>query len=207
MPTARTLQFVLGYLVGGLLIVVLIPLGLWQASVAFDHVTGLYLISDAGLRAAVAVALVLVGLPLGVWSIVLQNTVGRGGPVELGGLEVTPKTQHLVVSGPYRYTRNPMLLGACVFYFGVAVYLDSIVAVAIVALFLAVMLAEVRLIEEPRLRRDFGEEYEEYRRRVPMFVPWPQRRRREWMAAEAAQGIDGRRGGAGNGWPQRRGRP
>jgi protein-S-isoprenylcysteine O-methyltransferase Ste14 len=178
MPTRRTLQFISGYMIGGLLVVVLIPLGLWGASTAFDHLTGMQLIPNAGLRVAVAVALVLIGLPLGVWSIVVQNTVGQGGPVEIAGIAVTPKTQNLVVSGPYKYTRNPMLFGACVFYYGIAAYLNSVVAVAIVTLFMALMLVEVRLIEEPRLLRDFGDEYEEYRRRVSMFVPWRQRRRR-----------------------------
>lgn len=178
MPTRRTLQFISGYMVGGLLVVVLIPLGLWQASAALDHLTGIQLIPSAALRVAMAVALVLLGLPLGLWSIVVQNTVGEGGPVEIAGIAVTPKTQNLIVTGPYKYTRNPMLLGACVLYYGIAVYLNSLIAVAIVTLFMAVMLAEVKLIEEPRLRRDFGDEYEEYRRRVHMFVPWRQRRRR-----------------------------
>jgi protein-S-isoprenylcysteine O-methyltransferase Ste14 len=178
MPARRTLQFILGYMVGGLLVVVLIPSGLWGASAAFDHLTGMQLIPSAGLRVAVAVALVLIGLPLGVWSVVVQNTVGQGGPAEIAGIEVTPKTQHLVVSGPYKYTRNPMLLGASVFYYGIAVYLNSVVAVAMVTLFMALMLVEVRLIEEPRLLRDFCSEYEEYRQRVSMFVPWRQRRRR-----------------------------
>jgi protein-S-isoprenylcysteine O-methyltransferase Ste14 len=165
-------------MVGGLLIVGLIPWGLWQASAAFDHLTGIQLIPSAALRVTVAVALVLLGLPFGLWSIVAQNTIGKGGPVEIAGLAVTPKTQNLVVTGPYKYTRNPMLLGACVFYYGIAVYLNSPIAVAIVTLFMAVMLAEVKLIEEPRLLRDFGNEYEEYRQRVHMFVPWRQRRRR-----------------------------
>lgn len=45
-------------------------------------------------------------------------------------------------------------------------------------LFMAFMLAEVLLVEEPRLLRDFGSEYEDYRQRVSMFVPWRPRRRR-----------------------------
>jgi protein-S-isoprenylcysteine O-methyltransferase Ste14 len=178
MPTRRTLQFISGYMIGGLLVLVLIPWGLWQASAAFDHLTGVQLIPSAALRVTAAVALVLLGLPLGLWSIVVQNTVGQGGPVEIAGLEVTPKTQNLVVTGPYKYTRNPMLLGAGGLYYGVAVYLNSVTAVAFVTLFMAFMLAEVKLIEEPRLLRDFGSEFEDYRQRVSMFVPWRHRRRR-----------------------------
>ncbi len=179
MPSKRALQFTLGYLVAGTLILGLIPLGLRQASVAFDHLTGIHLIPNAGLRVAVAMALVLLGLPLGLWSVVVQYTIGKGGPVEIAGIEVTPKTQNLVITGPYRYTRNPMLLGACAFYYGVAVYLNSVTAAAIVTSFMAVMLVEVKLIEEPRLLKDFGNDYVEYRRRVSMFLPWGQKRPRQ----------------------------
>ncbi len=93
-------------------------------------------------------------------------------------MEVSPKTQNLVVTGPYRYTRNPMLFGACVYYYAVAVYLNSVIAVALVALFMTFMLIFVKLTEERRLLKDFGNDYEEYRQRVSMFVPWTQKRPR-----------------------------
>lgn len=44
----------------------------------------------------------------------------------------------------------------------------------VVALFMAFMLFFVKLTEEPRLLREFVKEYAEYRRKVPMFVPWTQ---------------------------------
>ena len=36
------------------------------------------------------------------------------------------------------------------------------------------MLIFVKLTEEPRLLKDFGTDYEDYRRRVSMLVPWNQ---------------------------------
>jgi protein-S-isoprenylcysteine O-methyltransferase Ste14 len=93
-------------------------------------------------------------------------------------MEVSPKTQNLVVTGPYKYTRNPMLLGACIYYYGVAVYLNSVITVAIVALFMTFMLIFVKLTEDRRLLKEFGTNYEEYRQRVSMFVPWTQKRHR-----------------------------
>ena len=65
-----------------------------------------------------------------------------------------------------------MLFGACAFYYGVAVYLNSVIATALVTLFTTFMLIFVKLTEEPRLLKDFGGDYEDYRRRVSMFVPW-----------------------------------
>jgi protein-S-isoprenylcysteine O-methyltransferase Ste14 len=52
-----------------------------------------------------------------------------------------------------------------------------VIAVAIVTLFMTFMLIFVKLSEEPRLLKDFGADYEEYRQRVSMFVPWMQKRR------------------------------
>jgi len=182
MSTKRTVQYLVGYVVGGLLVLVLIPFGLRRLSRAFDHRTGIQLIPIPGLRIALAAGLSLFGLLFGLWSIVVQNKVGKGGPLEVAGIEVSPKTQNLVVTGPYKYTRNPMLFGACVFYFGVAIYLNSVIAVAAVVLFMTFMLIFVKLTEEPRLLKDFGQDYEEYRQRVSMFVPWTQKRRRSVSA-------------------------
>jgi protein-S-isoprenylcysteine O-methyltransferase Ste14 len=180
MPSKRSVQQFLGYAIGGILFVVLIPLGLYRLSRAFDHLTGIQLIPHTGLRVTVAVILLLFGLLFALWSLVIQNTIGKGGPLEAAGIEVSPKTQNLVVTGPYKYTRNPMLFGTCVYYYAVAIYLDSLIAIATVALFMTFMLVLVKRTEEPRLLKEFGSEYEEYRQRVSMFVPWLQKRPRSF---------------------------
>ena len=177
MATKRDVQYILGYVGGGLLVLGLIPWGLRRASRAFDHLIGRQLIPIIGLRLTIASGLSLFGLLFGVWSIVVQKTIGKGGPLEVAGLEVSPKTQNLVVTGPYKYTRNPMLFGTCVFYYGMAVYLNSPSAALLVTLFMTFMLIFVKKAEEPRLLKDFGADYEDYRRRVSMFVPWTHKRR------------------------------
>lgn len=116
--------------------------------------------------------LFLIGAIFGIWSIIVQNTIGEGGPLQIGNLEISPKTKNLVVTGPYKYTRNPMLFGACLIYFAFAVYLNSITAIIVVFFFMAFMLIFVKLSEEKRLLKDFGESYEDYRERVSMFIPW-----------------------------------
>ena len=171
----KTLQYILGYIIGGSLVLIIIPYGLSRASQSFDHLIGIQLIPIPSLRLVVAAILLLLGLLFGVWSNVVQNTVGKGGPLEFVNIEVSPKTQNLVVTGPYRYTRNPMLFGTCVLYCGVATYLNSIAALAIVVLFTVLMLVFVKLTEERRLLKDFGSDYEEYRQRVSMFFPWVQK--------------------------------
>ena len=125
MSAKRTAQHILGYIVGGFLFLILIPQGLCRVSQALDHLTGIPSIPIAGLRITVAVILLLFGLLFVFWSIVVQNGIGKGGPLEVAGIEVSPKTQNLVVTGPYKYKRNPILFGACVYYYAVAIYLDS----------------------------------------------------------------------------------
>jgi steroid 5-alpha reductase family enzyme len=176
--TKKTLQYIIGYLIGGSLFLIGIPYGLYRVSRSFDHLTGIRLIPISGLRFTLSVILLLIGLLFGFWSNVVQNAVGKGGPLEVAGIEVSPKTQNLVVTGPYKYTRNPMLFGACVFYYAVAIYLNSVIASALVTLFMIFMLIFVKLTEEPRLLKDFGSDYEEYRQRVSMFVPWRQKQPR-----------------------------
>jgi len=175
MLNRRALRYLLGYAIGGLLFLVVIPCGLYWLSRSFDHLAGVQLIPSDSLRVLVAVILGIFGLLFGIWSNVVQNTIGEGGPLEVAGLAVSPKTQHLVVTGPYCYTRNPMLFGACLIYYALAIYLDSIFALAAVTLFMSFMLILVKLTEEPRLLKDFGSDYEEYRQRVPMFIPWKPR--------------------------------
>ena len=168
----------MGYLIGGSLFLIGIPYGLYRVSRSFDHLIGIQLIPISGLRLPLAVILLLLGLLFGFWSNVVQNMVGKGGPLEVMNIEVSPKTQNLVVTGPYRYTRNPMLFGACVLYYVVAIYRNSVIAIAMVTLFMTFMLIFVKRTEEPRLLKDFGSDYEEYRQRVSMFIPWMQKQPR-----------------------------
>ena len=175
MLSRRTLQEILGYLIGGSVFLVLLPYDLFRASVHLDHLIPVQLIAVPALRLIISIILLVVGLWLGIWSNIIQNAKGKGGPVQFADVEISPKTQNLVVSGPYRYTRNPMLFGACLFYYAVAIDRNSIIAFLLVTLFMIFMLIFVKLSEEPRLRKDFGREYEEYRRKVSMFVPWPRK--------------------------------
>lgn len=168
----KTLQYILGYMIGGSIFLFLIPYGLFWASVHFGHLIPIQIIPFLTLRLILSIIFIVIGLFFGFWSNIMQKIKGEGGPVEFANIEISPKTQNLVVTGPYRYTRNPMLFGACMFYYGVTIYLNSIIAIILVTLFMIFMLIFVKLTEERRLVNDFGSEYEEYRRKTSMFIPW-----------------------------------
>ncbi len=175
MLSRRTIQEIVAYIIGGLLVLLLIPYGLFRASFHLDPLVPVQLIPLPALRIVVSIVLAVIGLVFGAWSNIIQNVKGKGGPVQIANLDISPRTQNLVVTGPYKYTRNPMLFGACMLYYALAIFLNSIVAFLLVTLFTVLMLVFVKRSEEPRLLRDFGAEYEEYRRKVSMFIPWPRK--------------------------------
>ena len=82
--------------------------------------------------------------------------------------------EHLVSSGPYRYTRNPMYLGHLVFLSGLALITRSPVAVAILGAHVPWFANRVRR-DEQRLCKRFGPAYVDYCETVPRWLPRPSR--------------------------------
>jgi protein-S-isoprenylcysteine O-methyltransferase Ste14 len=87
--------------------------------------------------------------------------------------------RRLVVRGPYRYVRNPMISGVVFVLFGESAVLMSLTHAEWALVFLAANAIYIPLLEEPMLEARFGEPYAEYRRHVPRFLP----RLRPWSPA------------------------
>ena len=169
-------KMILGYIVGGLLVIVLVPSIVWLITTLLDGIYRIEIVPNDILRIVMIIVLLISGLIYGIWSVIIQNTVGKGGPVEIANIEISPKTKNLVISGPYKNTRNPMLFGTFLMYIALTVFINSITGLIIVILIFIFMLTVVVKIEERRLLRDFGNKYEDYRKRVPVFFPWFQRK-------------------------------
>jgi len=169
-------RMILGYIVGGLLVIVLVPSIIYIITSLFDIVYRIEIIQNTIIRWIIIIILLVIGLIYGIWSVIIQNTIGQGGPVEIGNIEISPKTKNLVVSGPYKYTRNPMLFGTLLIYIAFALFINSITSVVLVSAIFVFMLTVVVKMEEKRLLKDFGNQYEEYRKTVSMFIPWFQRK-------------------------------
>ena len=83
-----------------------------------------------------------------------------------GTISPVDRTKKLVVSGLYKYSRNPMYWGVMLILIAEAIFFES-PALWLYALFVFIAVSLfVILVEEPRLRKDFGEEYDTYRKRV-----------------------------------------
>ena len=110
------------------------------------------------------VALFVAGLAA---TLVAQIAMGESWRI---GVDEAERTD-LVTDGPFSLARNPIFAAMLPTSLGLALMVPSwVAAVGIVALFVALEL-QVRLVEEPYLRRAHGREYEEYASRVGRFVP------------------------------------
>ena len=117
-----------------------------------------------------AAILILAGLTPLLESIVRFVRVGRGT------LMPAVPTEHLVVSGLYRYVRNPMYVGVLTVLVGETVLFNSrTMAIYAATVFLGFYLF-ILLYEEPTLRRRHGEDYLRYCKHVhrwwPRFRPY-----------------------------------
>ena len=110
-------------------------------------------------------ALIAVGVLLMAQTIALFATVGDGT------LAPWDPTSRLVVRGPYRRVRNPMISGVLCILLGETALFGSTALLVWSGLFLAVNAVWFPLVEEPGLRRRFGADYEAYRAAVPRWLP------------------------------------
>ncbi len=120
----------------------------------------------------IAMTLVTVGIAITAWS-VLHFLKAKGTPVPFN------PPAALVVTGPYRYARNPMVTGVFLMLFGLGFAFRSLsLVLAGTPLYILINVWELKNIEEPELEKRLGEDYVSYRNKTPMFVPrfW----RRTW---------------------------
>ena len=109
--------------------------------------------------------LLAVGLVLFVASLRRFATEGEGT------LAPWDPPRRLVVRGPYRYVRNPMISGVVLVLFGEAAVLLSRPHLSWALLFLGINAVYIPLLEEPLLAARFGDAYRAYCRHVPRLLP------------------------------------
>jgi protein-S-isoprenylcysteine O-methyltransferase Ste14 len=125
---------------------------------------------------ALGVTSIAIGLVLIVRTIALFAQIGRGT------LAPWDPAKRLVVRGPYRYVRNPMISGVLFVLLGEAIVFGSLPLLVWFGVVLAVNAVYLPLVEERGLRRRFGQDYETYRANVPRWIPRP----RPWNGEESA---------------------
>jgi protein-S-isoprenylcysteine O-methyltransferase Ste14 len=126
----------------------------------------------AGLEILRVVGSILIGIGvLGLLDSFVRFAVqGLGTPAP-----VLP-TQHLVVTGLYRYVRNPMYLAVASTILGQALLFGNVSLIAYGAFVWLLFHLFVLMYEEPTLSATFGSEYQSFRagvrRWIPRLTPW-----------------------------------
>ena len=114
-------------------------------------------------------------------TLVLVHAFARFVVERLGTPAPIAPTRRLVVGGPYRYVRNPMYLAVTAVIVGQALALGQPGLLLYAAAVGGATAAFAHGYEEPTLQRQFGAQYEAYRRAVPAW--WP--RRHPWQPGQA----------------------
>lgn len=120
---------------------------------------------ETGAFAYLALPLWLMGAVIVLWSFWNFLKQGRGTPAP-----VEPPKK-LVAVGFYRYVRNPMYVGVLAMILGHFLWFGFWNLLFYAALVFVAFYLFVTYYEEPALRKQFGAAYDEYRARVPGWIP------------------------------------
>jgi protein-S-isoprenylcysteine O-methyltransferase Ste14 len=108
---------------------------------------------------------VVIGIVFYLWCVHHFTFFGKGTPA----FYEPPKK--LVVQGLYGYVRNPMYVGILFLLIGETLLYGSPILVFYTIALAVILTLSILWYEEPRLRKQFGQEYEEYSKRVNRWLP------------------------------------
>jgi protein-S-isoprenylcysteine O-methyltransferase Ste14 len=122
-------------------------------------------LTQSTIQFALGLVVCLAGLSLMISSIVLMIRIAKS--------TVMPwdPSKNLVIRGPYRHLRNPMILGVIILLLGEAVVLSSYGIAILAGVFFIGNTAYFIFFEEPSLEAQFGEAFRCYKANVPRW--WP----------------------------------
>ncbi|MFQ5731879.1 MAG: methyltransferase family protein [Planctomycetaceae bacterium] len=147
---------------------ILIPLGILWSSTRLGIAW-----SPAGFNSPffwAALPFALLGGLFGLWTMALFLRFANGTPAPWD----PPK--NFIVRGPYRHVRNPMIVGVILMLTAESLFFQSWPLATWAGLFFLGNAVYFPLVEEPGLRRRFGDDYDVYcrhvRRWVPRIRPW-----------------------------------
>lgn len=113
----------------------------------------------------VGVIIIIFGLYIMIQTISTFIRIGRGT------LAPWSPTRKLITGGMYGYVRNPMILGVLTVLLGESIAILSSNIFIWAMTYFVIMNAVFFIYEEPDLERKFGEEYRDYKKNVPRWVP------------------------------------
>lgn len=97
-------------------------------------------------------------------------TVGEG--IRIWAAGHLQKNENLTVTGPYAYVKNPLYIGTILITTGFCIFADNIYLLAAATLaFCFHYIPYKKRVEGDRLRKIFGNRFEDYDQKVPEYIP------------------------------------
>ncbi len=106
-----------------------------------------------------------IGLGLAVWTVTIFMKFGKGTPAPW------EPPQKLVIRGPYRHVRNPMITGVLFMLLAEAMLFQSWPLALWMGIFFVGNAIYFPLVEEKGLEKRFGDDYRRYKANVPRWIP------------------------------------
>jgi len=141
------------YLLTWILFLIIFPLNILFIFIDWDT----WIISTP-FRFHLAIPLIILGTILFFWGIItlgLKNTSGI--------------RDQFITTGPYRFTRNPQYLGDIILFIGIIIFSNSIY-VLVTNFLLSLIFVITPWAEEVWLEEQYGNNYIEYKKKVPRFL-------------------------------------
>lgn len=107
---------------------------------------------------------ILAGVINSAYSYRLFSKEGKGTPIN------SEPSRQIIHKGLYKYTRNPMYLGHFLLIFGEFFIFGSMSLLLYLCLFIIYTHFVIVFIEEPKLQKRFGVEYEKYKMNVRRYL-------------------------------------
>jgi protein-S-isoprenylcysteine O-methyltransferase Ste14 len=149
---------------------IIFPASFYLMSVNLDELAGFPKFLPEPFNVFGGVFVLFIGVFWITWAYSYLHYVGKGSPIEAFGIALHP-TKRLVVTGPYAYTRNPMVLGMLFVLLAVTFIANTLSGLIIIPILTVIALIYIKKFEEPGLVKRFGNDYIEYRKRVPILIP------------------------------------
>jgi len=129
----------------------------------------LYIEKNISVKSTLALFIGLIVIFIGLCIMII--TISAFIRIGKGTLAPWSPTRKLVIVGIYGYLRNPMIMGVLTVLIGESVAILSSGIAEWALLFFIINNIYFVLYEEPVLEKRFGDEYLEYKRNVPRWMP------------------------------------
>ncbi len=102
--------------------------------------------------------------------IVLAASAARLFSKAKTGIVPFSESTKLVVSGAYRFTRNPMYLGMFFCLIGVTLLVNNVLGLLVLLLFFFIIRQKFVLKEEVQMQETFGDDYAQFKARIRRWI-------------------------------------